>query len=361
MIKKIRIKNFKCYGPQGADFDLSKINFIYGDNSVGKSSFLQFLNMLVTGIDHEERYSRDDFNRHLFKGGIGATANEAAFVTALIRAVTEGGNTQETVELKFGPVQEMEGPRSYALTARDGRVINAALWDMILPKGDGQDRIIHKVAPRNRQAFVFGETSDASKQKGLGSQSFLNKVEMEMESNKNSQAYLNDIFQRLGIHYSCVADATGEVSTAMIHDNDFNIDVPVTDVGTGIAGLMDLAFTLKNWRGGILALEEPEANVNELQIGALVRVLAEEAMKRPLGQLIVECHSKLMIMMLASLVHEGVLSTDETNGKLRIVNVTKESLGTKTDMASINPDGTITWPGDYFPAEGMILKTIYGI
>lgn len=43
MIKNARVKNFKCFGPEGVDFDLAKINFIFGDNSSGKSSLIQFL------------------------------------------------------------------------------------------------------------------------------------------------------------------------------------------------------------------------------------------------------------------------------------------------------------------------------
>ena len=46
MIKKVRIRNYKCYGDRPADFDLARINFIYGDNSVGKSTFLQCLSSI---------------------------------------------------------------------------------------------------------------------------------------------------------------------------------------------------------------------------------------------------------------------------------------------------------------------------
>ena len=59
MIKKIRIKNFKCYGPQGADFNLSKINFIFGDNSAGKSTFLQFLDKLYEVCNLEGKCDSD--------------------------------------------------------------------------------------------------------------------------------------------------------------------------------------------------------------------------------------------------------------------------------------------------------------
>ena len=46
MLKQLTIRNFKCYGKQGATFDLSRITFIYGNNSVGKSSFLEALGIL---------------------------------------------------------------------------------------------------------------------------------------------------------------------------------------------------------------------------------------------------------------------------------------------------------------------------
>ena len=94
MIKKIRIKNFKCYGPNGADFNLSKVNFIFGDNSSGKSTFLQFLEMVGAMYDHVGKYDRSDFDGKTFKHGGGA-------VEALLRVVSDVNGGDERV-WRFG-------------------------------------------------------------------------------------------------------------------------------------------------------------------------------------------------------------------------------------------------------------------
>lgn len=356
MIKKIRIRNFKCYGPRGADFNLGRVNFIYGDNSVGKSSFLQFLEMLVDNIDHNERYSREVFSKYLFRGA--ATRENPGFITALIRVVSE--NTVAPVEsvLRFGPVQGTEGTGSYALTADNAQTINQEFWDEVLPKGGGVERIKRVAALRvwGGDAVVpSGKSSGSALEQG----SFANLVDMENE--KGAVEYLNGIFSRLGIHYSCVRDDKGHVVPGKIHDDDFNIDVDMCDVGTGIAGLVRLAFDLHNWKGGILALEEPETNVNEMQLAALTHVLVEEALKRSHGVLVVECHSKLMVQKLAVLVKKGVISSCVDDVGLKVMEVVKEASGSVVRPVPIGADGTIEWPGDFFPAEGGILRSMYGV
>ena len=375
MIKKIRIRNFKCYGPRGADFNLGRVNFIYGDNSVGKSSFLQFLEMLVDNIDHNERYSRELFAKHLFRGQ--AAGESSGFVTAQIRVVTENTHIPEKRDLMFGPVQGAEGAGSYALTTDEGLLIGPGFWDGVLPKCGGEKRITHMLAPRSVKKDAFLESGVRSEMAGgLESLGFVNQV--EMESNKNSAEYLNDIFKRLGIHYSCVLEGK-EVSSTVIHDDDFGIDVEISAIGTGIAGLINLAFTLREWKGGILAIEEPETNVNEAQLGALTKVLIEESAKRPQGQLIVECHSELMIWKLAALVKQNVLRSvyrktvtgveaDALSdgdliqeGSLSIHVVSKLPSGSVSRPVSILAKGDIVWPEGFFPAKGEVLRELFGV
>lgn len=347
MLKKIRIRNFKCYGPHGADFNLAKINFIYGDNSVGKSSFLQFLELLFKGAD-VNRYPKETFDRHLFKG----VASDEAFVSAQLRFVNERGEMPVERVLRFGVAAPSGGgEKYYALSSSDGMRIDSAFWDAFLPKGGGQSRISHKVAQR---AFKESEPSALSAS-GLMDARFL--AQIELETNHAAADYLDDLLGRLGVPYSCVRNGDGRVDRAMIHDKEFDIDLSLQDVGTGIAGLMDLAFTLEKWKGGILALEEPETNVNEAQLAALVKVLVEESMNREDGTLIVECHSELMVLMLKSLLAKRVL----TPGELSVSVVVKKPEGSQVIKIEFDEHGDILtpWPGGFFPAMTRILDDFY--
>src|SRR5574344_180140 len=65
MIKRVQIKNFKCYGDPGVDFTLKRVNFIFGDNSAGKSTFLQMIRM---ALNHDTDRINQDFARCVFCG-----------------------------------------------------------------------------------------------------------------------------------------------------------------------------------------------------------------------------------------------------------------------------------------------------
>jgi len=340
MIKKLRIRNFKCYGPQGADFNLSKVNFIYGDNSVGKSSFLQFLQMFASSYDYKNQYDRAAFDRFAFKG--------EGQVTARVRALSESTNIPVAYDMSFLPSQ---GSDCYEITVNDGVTVDSAFWDSILPKNDGKDRLVHWPSPTTRERDVVGSSP-------LESLVFLNRVQMEI-SDDSGVAYIDDILNRTGVPYSCVKDKDGKIARELIHDNDFDIDVSIKDVGWGIQRIFSLAFTLQSWKAGILALEEPESNVDEAQLGALTRVLVEEALNRPHGQLIVECHSKLMVLQLAALIKEGVIGGTAANEGVRVLEVSKRATGSVADDVGIDGNGRIDWPSSFFRAEGEILRSMH--
>ena len=352
MLKKIRIKNFKCYGPQGALFDLAKINFVYGGNSVGKSSFLQFLEMLLKYVDYDAKYRRDDFDRHLFKG-IKDYEGKRVGVYSKMRFSVAGDGAP--VDLEFLQ-KENEQSSFYQLIASRDEEINVALWDKLLPKDGGQDRIVRLSAPRSKVVGVSAEDSESEDSGSeLESDGFLNKVALEMET--DARQYLDDIFERLGIPYQCVVDANGSVAEWRIHDKDFDIDLDIDDVGTGIAGLIRLAFVLKNWKGGILAIEEPETNINENQLAALTKVLVEEALKRPNGQLIVECHSEHIITKLRGLMVQHALAPNDVS----VMVIKKDKQGSWPKKIDFDEDGNVltAWPGGYFPALANILEETY--
>lgn len=343
MIKKIRIKNFKCYGPKGirADFNLAKINFIFGDNSSGKSTFLQFLKILADTCDHVERYNRRDIDRYLFR-------HEAGVVNANIRVVEENANAVVDEVWLFRPIQGSD--EGYEMvSSSDGRRISKEDLDKILPVSIGADHVVHIEANRSH---------------GVESHGALTRLERlaEFESVADAEECLNSIFTRLGIRYRCVKKDGSGITRDQIHDMDFDIDVPLKDVGTGIDGLVKLAFALNDWHSGILAIEEPETSVNESQMAALAQVLVEEALTRKTGQLIVECHSKIMALQLVEMVRSGNLVCGiGDNANLNVMVIEKTSDGSQVTDVKIDGDGNVDWPRGFFPAEGELLRKSYGV
>lgn len=343
MIKKVRIKNFKCYGPQGADFNLSKINFIFGDNSAGKSTFLQFLDKIYAVCNLEGRCDGKILDEYLFKHQEGA-------ISAKLRVLTE----ESTVPMEdvWSFQKSDRGSDEYQLTDSKGNFVGLNQLSKVLP---AKKHIVHIVASRKSAVNKFA-----------GEESKLMKFQKEAEEMIDSEDLacrrdgLNDIFIRLGIPYSCVVeerDGGTSVSQGMIHDNDFDMNLARSEVGTGIDGLIELAMTLNVWEGGLLALEEPETNVNEAQLASLMNVLVAEAKKRTRGQLFVECHSELMFLEMRNILKHEILSPDD----ISIIVVQKSANGSMATQIPLDRFGNILkpWPGGLFPERINITDAYY--
>ena len=342
MIKKVRIHNYKCYGPRGADFNLSKINFIFGDNSSGKSTFLQFLGKIYDICNLEGKCDGDIIDKHCYRHQKG----ENGVVSAKLRILVDGPD--HPVEAIWDFKKSKDTYYELLDSANGGFVGIDKLREVF--STNGRKLFEHVVANRKNTTTPKNEESK-SLEKRL--ERLIDDVSIALE-----QDGVNDILGRLGIPYSCVVEADGKsVSRVMIHDKDFNMNLPRSEVGTGIDGLFDLAMTLNAWQGGILALEEPETNVNEEQLDSLMNVLVEEAMKRPNGQLFVECHSELMFLELRNILKQGGVKLDDVS----IIVVQKSANGSVATQILLDRFGNILspWPGGFFPKRVNITDAYY--
>ena len=343
MIKKVRIKNFKCYGPQGADFNLSKINFIFGDNSAGKSTFLQFLDKINDVCNLEGRCDSKILDKYLFK-------HQDGVISAKLRVLTEGSTVP--VEDVWSFQKSDRGSDEYQLTDSKGSFIGLDQLRKVLP---AKKPIAHVVA--NRKSVANKSHVEVSKLAEFQKDAERLVGEDNLSSMRDG---VNDILNRLGIPYSCVvaiSEGVASVSRGMIHDNDFDMDLRLSEVGTGIEGLIELAMTLNAWEGGLLALEEPETNVNEAQLASLMNVLVAEAKKRTRGQLFVECHSELMFLEMRNILKHEILSPDD----ISIIVVQKSTNGSMTTQIPLDRFGNILkpWPGGLFPERINITDAYY--
>ena len=341
MIKKVRICNYKCYGPRGADFNLSKINFIFGDNSSGKSTFLQFLGKIYDICNLEGKCDGDIIDKHRYKNQKG----DAGVVSAKLRVFIDGA--------------DHPGEAVWDLKKTDAYYV---LQDSTNGGFVGIDKLREVLSPNGRKLFehVIASRKNATTPENEETTSLEKRFAKLIDdvSLASEQDGVNSILERLGIPYSCVIEADGKsVSRVMIHDKDFDMNLLRSEVGTGIDGLFDLAMTLNAWEGGILAIEEPETNVNEEQLDSLMNVLVEEAMKRPDGQLFVECHSELMFLELRNLLKKGGLKLDDVS----IIVVQKSANGSVATQIPLDRFGNILspWPGGFFPKRVNITDEYY--
>ena len=377
MIKRVQIKNFKCYGEPGVDFSLKRINFIFGDNSAGKSTFLQLIRMVLNG---ERKGIDDNFQALVFKGD---TTKE---IKMRITAMGMKDANEKDVKEKVGRVVDFGGPIMedeicpvydyLKAPGRDGvleykgwcsayEFFETGKWGRIKRnigcKFDGKDdqdklcaelqylwlpHVIHQEAARPNRLGVSVDKLQSS----------LAKKEVELLSSDTVE-YVNRFFKALNVPYSAV-------EKGRLRDDFLGVTASTGNVGAGIDGLYETALKLYEWRNykvetpvgytkdigcALLALEEPESHVNERQISPLMNFIFKEAMEVVNGQVVIECHSELMALKLKNFLRAGLITPND----LAVFYATKTETGTVIEEIPMDEKGNFRkkWPGGGFFTE----------
>lgn len=328
MIKKIRVKNFKCYGDKPVDFDLAPINFIYGDNGVGKSTFLQSISKIYEMYELGKAIEMREFrNRQPDEGGAVPYPVEWDEWNVLSHKQIGADHIEILIRTGNDHVWCFSAENNY-MYLRDkvsGEIVQPKDFYAEIPW------VKHNEAPRLTR-------SDAESHLDV------------FEDLLFDPEPVNAMFCRVGLDYRCSDGVT-------LEDTTFGMqDIPVTEVGTGIAGLFEIFKSLAKWENGILLLEEPETNVNEYHLQALVDLLIDEAKKRieTGGQLVVECHSEHVMLALMRLVGKKVVSSED----VAVFHVTKDAEGSHVVSCGVTDEGGIIgWPDarGFFAARDKIL------
>ena len=313
MIKKVRIRNYKCYGDRPADFDLARINFIYGDNSVGKSTFLQCLSRIY----------------HMYDGGettipVSKALNDQSFMGVGADKIDIRIKTDSDIVWLGGVVDGQ-----FALRDQRGAIVEKADYRDAVPW------LRHAEAPRPRRIAKEGSALEA------------------LADAMIDTVAVNSMLERLGVGYKCIDKNTLE--DVVLGRGGITVD----DVGTGVDVMFDMVQSIALWQKGILLLEEPEANVNERQLESLTKVLVEESKKRFAtgGQLVVECHSELVMLGIRNLLKHGVITPED----IAVFVVTKDSNGSLPTKIPLDRFGNILrpWPGGFFLSRVKIADAYY--
>lgn len=342
MIKRIQIKNFKCYGDPGVDFSLKRINFIFGDNSAGKSTFLQLLRMV---LNNEGQRIDDNFKSLVFKG------DESREIKMCITAHSDQELIDKCPIYDYSKVKNKKGSFEYK-----------GLWsidDKNIQKNQSSENdrkcsesrhiwlphVIHQEAARPVRMSVVLDKPKTSLNEGVLLPSDI--VE-----------YVNLFFKALNVPYSAV-------DKGKLKDNIFGVVASTGNVGAGIDGLYETALKLYEWRNfkiessigcveensacALLALEEPESHVNERQISPLIDFIFKEAKDVVNGQIVVECHSELMALKLKNFLRVGLIAPEE----LAVFFATKTESGTVIEEIPMDEKGNFRkkWPGGGFFTE----------
>ena len=324
MLKQFTIRNFKCYGKQGATFDLSRITFIYGNNSVGKSSFLEALGIL----DKAQRNNSGLVIRgDGFKNGQIAAGDEWS-----LKCSDSAGNAYDWV-----------------LSCN-----RESQW--ILMDRETSERVLEPLYNQCIRSVDHVKAGDVKKKSESGFEALAAGLENGQDEDgiltQEEMVDINEMFKELNVKYSCAVDGT-------LTDLDFDMpNLDVRKVGAGIRGIYRHLKAIAKWKTGLLLLEEPEANVNEGQLQKLAQLLVKVALSKgendANAQLVVECHSEHVLLEVLGMVADGKLKTEDVS----VVYVKKEIDGSKAFACKIDGNGALDkWPDEngFFTARKRIL------
>ena len=324
MLRQFTVGNFKCYGKHGATFDFSRITFIYGNNSVGKSSFLEALDIL----DKAQRNNR------------GLVIRSDGFKNGQITAEDEWG-------LKCS--DSMGNTHDWVLSCN-----RESLW--ILMDRATSVRVSEPLYNQCIRCVDHVKAGDAKKKAESGFEALAVGLENGQDENgiltQEEMVDINEMFKTLNVKYSCAVDGT-------LTDLDFGMpNLSVDKVGAGIRGIYRHLKAIAKWETGLLLLEEPEANVNEGQLQKLAQLLVNVALSRgendANAQLVVECHSEHVMLEVLGMVADGKLKAEDVS----VMYVKKEVEGSTAFTCKIDGNGSLDkWPDEngFFTARKRIL------
>lgn len=356
MIKRIQIKNFKCYGEPGVDVVLKRVNFIFGDNSAGKSTFLQLLKMYFMDmgiVNGKSRLPIDlNFDQYVFKG-------EAERTVKMRVSMFDPCEHDERRD-EACPVYDFVSAKGHSTSRYIGWIaysdIEQGLFDKIHPANKGPsphpDSKEYLSDPGwyldGMDGWLPFEVihNEAARPIRIDSHSHQSSLDENVMLSSDAIDYVNSFFKRLNLPYACK-------NMQALQDLDFGVTVPVRGVGAGIDGLFATAVSLYNWKSSpffdLLELEEPESHLNERQISPLMDFLFDAANENSKGQMIVECHSELMALKLKNFVKSGKINTAD----LAIYFAEKTPDGTVMHEIKIDDKGNFRtkWPNGGFYTE----------
>jgi energy-coupling factor transporter ATP-binding protein EcfA2 len=343
MIKRIQIKNFKCYGDPGVDFSLKRINFIFGDNSAGKSTFLQLLRMV---LNNEGQGIDDNFRSLVFKG------DESKEIKMRITARSDRELVDKCPIYDYSKVRDKKGAFEYK-----------GLWsieDKNIQKNQSSEN--DRKCSESQHVWlphVIHQEAARPVRMGVGidkTQSSLAQKEVELLSSGTVE-YVNRFFKALNVPYTAI-------DKGRLRDDVFGVVASTENVGAGIDGLYETALKLYEWRNykaeapkgcvedpgcALLALEEPESHVNERQISPLMDFIFKDAKDVVNGQVVIECHSELISLKLKNFLRAGLIAPDE----LSVFFATKTESGTVIEEIPMDAKGNFKkkLPGGGFFTE----------
>lgn len=302
MLKTVYLKNFKCYGAEGVTFRLAPLTFLYGDNSAGKSTFLQSVSVL------------------------GKTTMSAVGFSSIVHKRDNKAEMQIGSELsdEAGSIKQL---KTFKLNE--------------------MGEVILELKGQEIGAFTYAHVEALRPPTGLGAVSSL--VDGSLLSLQNIPTdKVTRMLEALGFEYE-------QKDSETLKDKAFDLNVALPDVGAGIHHLVKNVLQplamLKP--GGTLLLEEPETHLHPRYLGKLTKLLIDTQQENPGSQIIVECHSEHNILALQAYLSQKVIAPKDVS----VIHIARDPEGSRLTRIPFDKDGRMLqdWPGGFFDERGELI------
>jgi predicted ATPase len=373
MINKINIKNFKCY--KLAEFSLSNLTVFCGNNSVGKSTAIQALGLLL-----QSRFeSKVSLNGELISLGYNSDIHNSDNLTENQLSITihtelgsaswgyesaeEAEKLHSSIALKSGKDSELIaknlnihyqqhcfqylqaerfGPRDYQSLPMD-----SFHEDWLGSKGEFTNSVL------NRLINIKEKRLDDINIAGIRKTDFRVHLDKNVKFvAKNIEYWMSEISPGFNMHPKIEQKANISYSS---YSNRNGTQRRPVNMGFGLSYSLSIVTALLNAPiGGLVVIENPEAHLHPRGQSYLGRLIALTALSGV--QVIVETHSD---HLLNGIRVTARLNNDYISGTFKVYYISSGDIQSHIDELPIGNKGELPyWPSGFFDQQALDVKSI---
>ncbi len=365
MLKRVKIKNFKCFSD--IEFELGNVNLLAGSNGCGKSSFIHTLLLLRQSTEQSNKLGDLYlFGKYVDLGLAKEVIYEAAEKDEIIlRIENESGEYME-----FSPLYEAE---KYILETEKSDYQISMINKFNLFSDSFEYISAERIAPKNLfSAISFDDTLGKH---GENTFSFLEKQGLEIQVNEKLCApateqkyllyqvneWLNVLFNGFKLSISTLAEADA-VSLRFQEQAENRVSAPhrAINVGFGITYILPVLIALlKAKKDDLIIIENPEAHLHPKAQRIMGEIILRAASVG--AQIVLETHSDHILNGIRLGVRKGII---EEPKQVKTFFFTRENVGhgyhVNVYAPEIDSEGNIDiWPDGFFDEWDKALMELF--
>ena len=366
MIKRIKIKNFKCFSD--IEFELGNVNLLAGSNGCGKSSLIHALLLLKQSVEQGTQLG----DLYLYGKYVDlGTAKEVLYEDAQEDEIIISIENDKADCLVFAPEYEAD---QYVLRAEKSDYSGISKLERFNIFSPSFEYIsAERITPKNIfSAISFDETLG---KQGQNTISFLEgqglKIQVDsrlcVEGTEQRyllyqvNAWLNLLFDGFKLNISTVTEADA-VSLRYQEQGEKHMSTPhrAINVGFGITYVLPvLVSLLKAKKDDFIIIENPEAHLHPAAQSRMGEIILQAASVG--AQIVLETHSDHILNGIRVGVRKGILNEPE---KVKNFFFMRENIGigyhVNVYAPEIDEDGNIDiWPDGFFDEWDKALTELF--